>query len=238
MAYKDKEAQKKAQRKYEKEKREVRGEIWGIIIYPDSMPDNWQEILEDLKVPVFVSPLHDRDVNPTGEPKKPHYHVVIHFDGMKSLTQVKEISNKLNAPNPEKQDSWRGSVRYLCHLDTPSKARYNDDDVISLGGADYLSVITNSSEKYEIIGEIVDWIVTPGNEVIHHYSFSDTFMFAKANNDRWYRAMCDNCGWIIIEFLKSEFWTRGQEKNYREQGQLADRLRSENDRLLGWIEGD
>lgn len=37
----------------------------------DSAPDNWQQILEEKFIPAFISPLHDSDVNPTGEPKSP-----------------------------------------------------------------------------------------------------------------------------------------------------------------------
>ena len=50
---------------------------WTFLIYPDSAPKNWYELLEELHLPTCVSPLHDRDVNPDGEIKKPHYHVMI-----------------------------------------------------------------------------------------------------------------------------------------------------------------
>ena len=48
---------------------------YATVVYPESAPD-FLERLNDLKVPCFVSPLHDKDFNPTGEPKKPHYHVL------------------------------------------------------------------------------------------------------------------------------------------------------------------
>ena len=52
-----------------------RSRSYATVVYPESAPD-FLERLNDLKVPCFVSPLHDKDINPTGEAKKPHYHVL------------------------------------------------------------------------------------------------------------------------------------------------------------------
>ena len=48
---------------------------FACVVYADSAPENWQSIISDLKIPVFISPYHDRDVNADGQPKKPHWHV-------------------------------------------------------------------------------------------------------------------------------------------------------------------
>ena len=58
----------------EQKKKDERKRNYATLVYPDSAPENWQEILSELKVPVFISPLHDKDVNADGKPKKPHYH--------------------------------------------------------------------------------------------------------------------------------------------------------------------
>ena len=42
---------------------------YATVVYPDSAPENWQEILTQHFVPAFISPLHDKDLNPTGETK-------------------------------------------------------------------------------------------------------------------------------------------------------------------------
>ena len=54
---------------------------FATVVYPDSenTPDNWQEILAEQFVPAFISPLHDKDVNPTGEKKKAHYMKMVHL---------------------------------------------------------------------------------------------------------------------------------------------------------------
>ena len=43
-----------------------RSQIWAFIVYPESLPDNWLDILRDLHTIGAISPLHDGDYNPTG----------------------------------------------------------------------------------------------------------------------------------------------------------------------------
>lgn len=191
------EAQKRAERNYEK-KREVRGQNWMIILYPDSMPDDWRDVLNELHIPILVSPLHDGDVNADKTQKKPHYHVLLMFESMKSLSQIREISDRLNAPVPMKQDSKRGAARYLCHLDNPDKAQYPIDSVVEMGGADYLGEVNSGGDKYRIIGEIIDYC-----DAHKVYSYAKLMRVSREENQEWYRALCDNIGWAVKEFCKS-----------------------------------
>ena len=131
----------------EQKKKDERKRNYATLVYPDSAPENWQEILSELKIPVFISPLHDKDVNADGKPKKPHYHVQFIFDGKKSDDQFKEIIAKFGGVGVEDVQSLRGYARYLCHLDNPDKAQYNTSMVKALGGADYFSVILPITEK-------------------------------------------------------------------------------------------
>ena len=68
---------------------------FATVVYPESAPEKWQETLSEQFVPAFISPLHEKDINPTGEPKKPHFHVIIMFDGIKTTEQAKEIFEKI-----------------------------------------------------------------------------------------------------------------------------------------------
>lgn len=49
-----------------------------FLLYPESIPEDWELKLETLGVPIAVSPLHDKDKsNVEGQKyKKPHYHVI------------------------------------------------------------------------------------------------------------------------------------------------------------------
>ena len=111
---------------------------FATVVYPESAPEDWMELLTQQFVPAFISPLHDQDLDPTGDPKKPHYHVIIKFDNVKTLTQAKEVVDVIGGVGCEPVKSLRAYTRYLCHLDNPEKARYSMDDVRQLGGADSL----------------------------------------------------------------------------------------------------
>ena len=108
---------------------------WGCVIYPESAPGDWLEKLQLKGVAFAVSPLHDKDINPDGEIKKAHYHVLIEYSGPKTYKSVKEeICDKIGATIPKKVESIRGYYRYLTHEDNPEKAQYNKEDIKEYNG--------------------------------------------------------------------------------------------------------
>ena len=75
------------------------------------------------------------DLPVPGDPKKAHYHVITKFDY--SLT-VQNALGKLGISEyinyMQRINSETGYIRYLCHLDDPDKYRYDELDVITIGG--------------------------------------------------------------------------------------------------------
>ena len=67
-----------------KNKKDVRARTWTFILYPESAPENWRDILDGYHIPWVESPLHDRDVNPDGTVKKAHRHIILLCAGKKS----------------------------------------------------------------------------------------------------------------------------------------------------------
>ena len=104
--------------------RDTRGRNFATVVYPESASADWQEVLAAEFVPAFISPLHDKDINPGGEVKKAHYHVILMFDGKKSEDQVREVFARIGGVGLERVQSIRGYARYLCHLDNPEKQQY------------------------------------------------------------------------------------------------------------------
>lgn len=176
---------------------------YATIVYPESAPENWLDILRELKFNVLVSPLHDKDVNPDGEIKKAHYHVLMLFDTVKSKEQVEDIRDSFGGVGFENVNSVRGYARYLCHLDNPEKYQYSPDDVLSIGTEDYFELISLPSDKYRVIDEIIDWC--DANEC---YIYSDLLRYARKNRRDWFRTLCDNGTYVVKEFLKSEDYKR------------------------------
>lgn len=102
--------------------------IWIFIVYPDSAPQNWEDIITDIGAEWGHSPLHDKDEDEYGGAKKPHYHCLIKFKSVKSYRQMLSLTGQLHAPNPKPCESVVGKVRYWLHLDNPEKYQYKKED--------------------------------------------------------------------------------------------------------------
>ena len=183
-------------------KRAVRTRNFGCIVYPESAPEGWQEILSSTFISSIISPLHDKDVDPQNQPKKPHYHVMIMFDGVKTKEQALEIFSQIGGVGCEVVQSVRGYARYFCHLDNPEKAQYKQEDVKCLNGADYINIIGLAIDKYKAIGEMIDFCIEKNID-----SYSDLLEYARTFRFDWFRILCD-CGTLVMkEYLKSKRWT-------------------------------
>jgi hypothetical protein len=183
---------------------------FATVVYPDSAPENWQEILSEMRVPCFISPLHDKDVNPDGEIKKPHWHVQFVFDSVKTDEQVQEIIDTIGGVGLERINSYRGYARYLCHLDNPEKHQYLPEEVRSLCGADYIGAIGLVTDKYKAIGEMIDFCMEKGID-----SYMELIVYARNERQNWFRVLCDNGTVVIKEFLKSKTWTEANKASPR-----------------------
>jgi len=185
--------------------KEQRKRNWAFVVYPDSAPQDWREQLRGMLVPGFISPLHDSDVNADGEPKKPHWHVMLTFKGLKSYDQVKEITDALNAPAPQECKDTRAYARYLIHADNPEKAQYQVGEVESLGGADYLEKIKCAADTDTAIGEMMDWCIEQGC-----FSFYRLSNYARSNRPDWFRVITSSRTVFLVAWLKSMQWEVNQ----------------------------
>lgn len=109
---------------------------WAFVLYPESAPEDWREILQQTGLSICVSPLHDKDVNPTGEPKKAHYHVILCYSGPTTFKCVKSITDSLNQPIPIPLEQVRGYFRYLTHKDNPEKYQYDEKEITTINDFD------------------------------------------------------------------------------------------------------
>ena len=185
----------------ESKTKDGRSRNYATVVYPESAPADWIDRLASFVIPCYVSPLHDSDVNPTGEPKKEHYHVLFCFEGKKSKEQISQIVETIGGVGCESVNSLRGYARYLCHLDNPEKHQYSIDDVKSFGGADYITAINLVTDKYKCIKEMIDYCKT--NKV---YVYADLLEYCSENRSDWFRVLCDNGTVVMKEYLKSAHW--------------------------------
>lgn len=187
----------------------AKGETYGAgrvrnfatVVYPESAPENWREIISESKIPVFISPLHDKDLNATGEPKKPHHHVISMYESPKTEAQAREFFKSFGGVGCETVKSVRAYARYLCHLDNPEKAQYSIDDVLSYGGADYIHAIGTASDRTKAIREMIAWIEE--NDII---SFAELLRYASVNRSDWFDCLTTSGAYITKEYIKSRWW--------------------------------
>lgn len=136
-----------------------RSRNFATVIYPESCPDNFIDIISDWHLPAFLSPLHDSDINANGEKKKEHYHLLVMFRGKKTRESVKELFEQINGVGCEKVLSIDGYARYLIHIDNPEKAQYKASEVREFGGACYAETIARSADENRKIFELTDLII-------------------------------------------------------------------------------
>jgi hypothetical protein len=114
----------------------VKKRNWAMVLYPESAPEDWREQLRLSGLQVAISPLHDKDVNADGEPKKAHHHVILVYGSPTTYNNVKALCDRLNQPIPQPLEQVRGYYRYLTHEDNPEKAQYSKADIQTLNGFD------------------------------------------------------------------------------------------------------
>ena len=185
----------------EKSRGHDRTRNWVAVIYPDSAPANWRDILDDYHFQWVESPLHEFDTDPTGEVKKSHWHILLMFGGVKSFEQVKEILSPLNCPIPQICHDARGAVRYMAHLDNPNKFQYDIGDIVSHGGVDVKELLKpTSGERYSLIREMCEFVRDNNID-----EFQDLIDYSMAERfDTWFPLLCDSCSYVVGQYIKSQ----------------------------------
>lgn len=178
-----------------------RSRNWTCIIYPESAPENWVDILQAEHIQWIKSPLHDKDLTATGHTKKAHWHIALLFDSVKSYEQVREITDKLIAPSPQKISGVKALVRYMAHLDDADKAQYDPGEIKGYGGVDISDMLRpNGSERYQLISDMLEYIC---DENI--VEFKDLMNYARQEHfSDWFPLLCDNSAYIVNQYIKSQ----------------------------------
>lgn len=154
----------------------VKKRNWAFVLYPESAPKNWRERLQKSGLQCAISPLHDKDTNPDGEPKKPHYHVILVYGSPTTYNNVKALTNgQLGQTVPQPLEQVRGYYRYLTHADNPEKAQYSAGDIQLLNGfdiRDYVEMTKSEVMRYkrELLAFVRD------NDILEYSDLLDILM--------------------------------------------------------------
>lgn len=199
-----------------KAKSERSSRNFAFVFYEESAKSNWKQILENLHRPVFWI-LHDKDHiidEETGEVrlKKPHYHVMVMYDGSRDSSVVSKVS-KMCGGNGHLEElvSKKRYARYLCHLDNSEKYRYSFEEVKCLGGADYNKIACTAKElEQESDNKLLEIIkFCKDNKIFAYCRLIDYCV--KERRD-WLRILRKTgSGNLVREYIKSNCWASERE---------------------------
>lgn len=192
---------------------------WASILYTESCVTDIGGALLALKVPCALSPLHDCDINEeTGEPKKPHYHLLLHYTSLKSQRQVKEDLEPLGAVGTERVRALGAYARYLVHADDPDKAQYDIQNLREFNGFDISKYFEESRIGTDagftaLIRIALDNGYTSYCELVTHCLECDTELLSS----------CRKSAYALTSFLRSRSFQLRDEKQAKQEAEVSPR---------------
>jgi hypothetical protein len=161
-----------------------RAKKYRLIVYPQDMPENWRAVLREKMWDVLISPLHDKDVNADGTPKKPHHHVILSAGSawitMKELVEVGETLRGMAIP--QKCSNPKGMIRYFIHADNPEKAQYDKSDIEVYGNYDIEECFQRTKQEEDYLhAQIISFV--KDKDIVE---FSDLMDYCLENDYEWF----------------------------------------------------
>lgn len=229
MANNSKEVQKKADQK----RAGKRGRNFNFIVYPGDAVSNWKQKLDDTGLKWIEGPVHDRDTwtvedeqeNPehkAGELKKVHNHNMLMSDGIKSLDQITNLLKGIFGETetgsikgcllPVLAADRSASVRYMAHMDNPTKAQYDVADIIGHNGVDPNEIIKFS------MSETLEKMVAM-EQFIEDNHITSPHVFAQRIRDEhrdWYQIYVTKNTYYFNAILKSHAEAKKEAKALQE----------------------
>lgn len=149
---------------------------FAVILYPESLPNDWKEKLENLGRSAAISPLHnlDRVENPVpggSEFKKPHYHVLfiepnpVTSDAVRN--RFKRALGVKAVNHVEVVDNVANYYAYLTHHSKDAikkhKHEYDVKNIVKLNDFDVDRYVTmDLVNKHQVLNDIIKLIRTEG----------------------------------------------------------------------------
>lgn len=201
-------AQVQSEKKYDEKRKGQRSRNFTAIAYPEDLPESWQDMLDEQCLRWVCSPLHDKDVNADCSPKKAHYHLLFMFDAIKSKKQVQDMLGDLygwsdgsicGIATPQICGDRSALVRYMAHLDNPSKYQYDVADIVGHGGVDVAELLKYSqTETISMMVAIEEYIEEHGITELCDLSASIRY-----EHPEWYTLVATKCTMYFTAYIRS-----------------------------------
>lgn len=141
-----------------------------FLLYPESIPEDWEMKMESIGVPIAISPLHDKDLSDVeGQKyKKAHYHVIyvaknpVTADSVR-LKIKRVLGDKSLAMVQIVSQSMENMYLYLTHESkdavAKNKVKYSKKDIKLLNNFDIDRYITlDVEDKDDMLNDVCDLI--------------------------------------------------------------------------------
>lgn len=184
-------------------KKEIRSKSFATLIYPESAPQNWRELLSSSHISAICSPLHDKDFLEDGSPKKAHFHVLLLYPSQKSTQQAKNDIESFGGVGCEKVKNATGYARYLIHADNPEKAQYLPSEVQCFNGANFEKYLVAQVDRLAVMREMVAFVRENGL-----VCFADLVDYAEKEKPEWFKVLADSRT-FLLDYMKSYAWKQG-----------------------------
>lgn len=186
---------------------------WATLLYPESCAADIPSVLQQIKVPCALSPLHDADIREdTGELKKPHYHLVLHYSSLKSQMQVKGDVLQLGGVGAERVRDLYSYVRYLIHIDNPEKAQYDINSIQAFNGFKvdkyFEAKKIDTDEGFVALISII---------LQHGYTDYSQIVTYCLKNDAELLPSCRKSAYALSSFLRARAYQLNEDKRNRNQ---------------------
>lgn len=203
----------------------VKSRSWAFVAYPESVPDNWLEMLRLSGLKVAVSPLHDKDLNADEQEKKPHWHIILVWEsGSTTYAVAERLTKSINGTIPVALTQIRGYYRYFTHKDNPEKYQYDEKEIIILNGFNILDFTDmTKSETDEIVKQIIKLIID--KEIVE---YSRLLIYLMDNNLNQEFSIASSKTILFNSFICSR---RHEEQKERDEKEKEERRKEFDERL-------
>lgn len=141
-----------------------------FLLYPESIPEDWELKLESIGLPIAISPIHDKDLSKVEgrKYKKAHYHVIyvaknpVTADSVRY--KIKQILGEQSIAMVQIVVQSLGNMYlYLTHESkdaiAKNKYKYNKKDIKLINNFDIDRYITlDVEDKDDMLNEVCDMI--------------------------------------------------------------------------------
>lgn len=168
---------------------------WAFVAYPESVPQDFFEQLTKTGLQIAISPLHDKDIEPDGKAKKPHWHIILIYNGPTSFAVVKKLTDSFKSPIPIPLEGVRGYYRYFTHKDNPEKFQYDEKEIKCLNGFSILDFVELTKSEVQQItkklqrliqekklveyADLMDFLLDNGEDSEYDVASNHTYFFDK-----------------------------------------------------------